>query len=514
MKSHLKLGTRRSLLAWAQSSWVARELERLNPGIKVELVGIDTRGDKIQDVPLQSVQGKEFFVAELDQALRSREVDLSVHSMKDLSLDRPKDFALAAVPARANPRDVVLFGPQVIEKLRRGQPIRIGTSSPRRIENIPSFLARALPRFGSEAPKLEFVEIRGNVNTRLSRVIEALESPRALDGAVLAFAGLIRLWADAAGRAELSKLLKDVRWMVLPLVECPAASAQGALAVECRADDREVRDIIRKLHHEPTARAAQRERALLAEWGGGCHQRFGATAIHHPELGELMYVRGKKPDNSAVDGVSWQAPSKPGQSVQAWDGMEWRPSESASPAQALPSVSGIEGQAVFVAHSRALPDSWLESARKSRIWTSGTSSWFRLAEKGLWVEGSADGLGYDFLQSTLREEVLQLPEASRWKVLTHEDARSGWKSEQVVATYRVPLLTGDTLERAKAALKRATHVFWASGSQYEALRGHAPARASHACGAGKTAQQLRDLDATLNLTVFPSNEEWKKWLNA
>src|SRR5689334_20019725 len=114
ISANLKLGTRRSLLAWAQSSWVARELERLNPGLRVELVGIDTRGDKIQDVPLQSVQGKEFFVAELDDALRSGRVDLTVHSLKDLSLDRPPEFTCAAIPRRRNPRDAALFGPGVL----------------------------------------------------------------------------------------------------------------------------------------------------------------------------------------------------------------------------------------------------------------------------------------------------------------------------------------------------------------------------------------------------------------
>ncbi|MEK6704291.1 MAG: hydroxymethylbilane synthase, partial [Bdellovibrionota bacterium] len=86
MRSELRLGTRKSLLAWAQSSWVAREVERLNPGITVKLVGIETRGDKLLNVSLKNTEGKEFFVAELDEALRSGQVDFSVHSMKDLSL--------------------------------------------------------------------------------------------------------------------------------------------------------------------------------------------------------------------------------------------------------------------------------------------------------------------------------------------------------------------------------------------------------------------------------------------
>src|SRR6185312_14831993 len=98
----------------------------------------------------------------------------------------------AAIPPRENPRDVVLFGPSVLDSLRRGETLRIGTSSPRRLENIPSFLKKVLPSLSGE-PRVELIEIRGNVNTRLSRVHETENPQRRLDGVVLAFAGLIRL---------------------------------------------------------------------------------------------------------------------------------------------------------------------------------------------------------------------------------------------------------------------------------------------------------------------------------
>src|ERR1700704_6193974 len=116
----LRLGTRRSLLARAQSSAVARALERAHPGLKVELVGIDTRGDRITDIPLTQVDGKEFFTAEIDAALREGKVDLTVHSFKDLSLERPEELTLAAVPRRENPRDIVIFAPDVLLELARG----------------------------------------------------------------------------------------------------------------------------------------------------------------------------------------------------------------------------------------------------------------------------------------------------------------------------------------------------------------------------------------------------------
>src|SRR6185436_552720 len=139
-------------------------------------------GDKILDIPLQAVAGKEFFVAEIDDALRSRAVDLTVHSMKDLSLDRPAEFVLGANPRRENPRDVIVFGPSAEAGLKAGRELKIGTSSPRRQENIPAFLKSALPRLGKGDPRAQLVEIRGNVNTRLSRVQEAVGSERHLDG--------------------------------------------------------------------------------------------------------------------------------------------------------------------------------------------------------------------------------------------------------------------------------------------------------------------------------------------
>lgn len=151
----LKLGTRCSLLAMAQSQWVASEVEKYNPDIKVELVGIETRGDQILDIPLSQVEGKEFFVAELDDALIRGRVDFTVHSMKDLSLERPASIVCAAIPQRENPRDVILFSPSVMEKLYRGEVLRIGTSSPRRVENIPPFLNQVLPRMSGTDSSLE-----------------------------------------------------------------------------------------------------------------------------------------------------------------------------------------------------------------------------------------------------------------------------------------------------------------------------------------------------------------------
>ena len=515
MQSTLKLGTRKSLLAWAQSQWVAREVERLNPNIRVELVGIETRGDKILDIPLREVEGKEFFVAEIDAALKSGAVDFTVHSLKDLSLERPREFVTAAIPKRENPRDVILWGPLAEESLKNGRSVKIGTSSPRRLENIPSFLKNALPRFNEQQTalsQLEFLEIRGNVNTRLGRVHEKRDSPRYLDGVVLAFAGLIRLWQDPAGKAELERLLKGVRWMILPLAQCPAAPGQGALAVECRAEDSFTQSLLKKIHDPQTEAAVRRERNLLAESGGGCHQRFGATARPSLGLGELLYVRGKTSDGRDMEEFHWERPTPiggPGDLRSAWDGNQWR--DAGTEGEPLREAPDLGQNAVFVAHSRAVPDQSAKNIRNARIWVSGTSSWFRLAEKGLWIEGCAEGMGFDDLLTTLNEPVLRLPQIEEWTVLTHQAAEKSWIQDgikiKVVPTYKI---APDYSLEAKAALREATHVFWSSGSQHDELKEWVSSKVIHACGPGKTVLRLKERG--ISPLVFPSVKEWRKWL--
>ncbi|MEJ0100428.1 MAG: hydroxymethylbilane synthase [Pseudomonadota bacterium] len=287
IKKTLRLGTRRSPLAWIQSSQVAAAVRAAHPDVEVELVGIETRGDRVLDKPLAEIEGKEFFTAELDIALREKRVDFSVHSLKDLSLDRPPDFVLAAVPKRANPRDIALFAPDVPQRLADGASLRIGTSSPRRVELLPPFLARALPH--AAQGKLMLCNLRGNVDSRLRRLHEPRGSERQLDGIVLALAGLARLYADTVtekqGRQLFSGLLEGLNLMVLPLTESPGAPGQGALAIECRADDVETRALLAALEDPATRGAIAIERALLNEHGGGCHQRFGATLSWLPELG-------------------------------------------------------------------------------------------------------------------------------------------------------------------------------------------------------------------------------------
>ncbi len=378
------------------------------------------------------------------------------------------------------------------------------------MENIPDFLEKALPQF-HQKPHLEFLEIRGNVNTRLSRLW--LEGPKKLDAVVLAFAGLIRLWNDPTAREEMKTLLRMAKWMVLPLRECPTAPGQGALAIECRKSDTELRLLLSQYNDPETTRHVSRERAFLKEWGGGCHQKFGATSMEVSELGDLFYVRGKMPDDRFIDRLDWVAPRREPGEICVWDGSMESPGSKAEIRYLNVNKTDFSGHSVFIAHARAFPkEAKLEHAR---IWTSGVQSWFKLAKRGVWVEGCAEGMGFSFLKPTLKEEVLELSDLKSWVVLTHLQAcqaeASGWEEVgEVIPVYETQALPPGLGQVSGQILGQATHFYWHSSFQYQRLEKSVPKDAHHACGPGKTAHFLRRKG--LDFTVFPSPQEWRKWI--
>jgi len=244
----LRIGTRGSMLALAQANWVKRQIEAHRAGLEVELVTIRTSGDKFADRALQSFGGKGAFTKEIEEALVCAEIDLAVHSMKDLPTDLAPGLAIVAVPAREDPRDVLVSASGAhIADLPAGS--KLGTGSLRRRAQLLHYRTN-----------LALVPIRGNVDTRL-RKLDAGE----VDGLIMAAAGLKRI-----GRAEriTEYLSEDV---------CVSAVAQGALGLEARAADA-VAEEIAFLHDAATYACVSAERAFLRRLGGGCLIPVGARA--------------------------------------------------------------------------------------------------------------------------------------------------------------------------------------------------------------------------------------------
>jgi hydroxymethylbilane synthase len=247
MQKQIKIGTRASLLAMTQSTNIKNLIEAQYPGTTVELVKIITKGDKIVDVPLAKVGGKGLFVKELEEAMLSREVDMAVHSMKDVPSELPEELHIGVVTKREDPRDAFLSVKyKSVHELPQGA--KVGTSSLRRKAQL--FHLR---------PDLEIHDLRGNLDTRIRKLDEGV-----YDAIILATAGLNRLQWSHRITAYFSA------------EEMLPAVAQGAVGIELRKDSQELLAGLAFLQHEETTIAVTGERGFLHRLEGGCQVPIGA----------------------------------------------------------------------------------------------------------------------------------------------------------------------------------------------------------------------------------------------
>ncbi len=270
MPEKLLIATRNSPLALWQAEHVAACLREAHPGLAVELVGMSTEGDKILDTPLAKIGGKGLFVKELEQGLMDGRADIAVHSMKDVPAELPEGLHLPVIMEREDPRDA--FVSNHFESLDAlGPGSRIGTSSLRRQCQL-----------AARRPDLEILFLRGNVNTRLRKLDEGQ-----YDGVILAAAGLKRL--GFSGR---------IRRFLEPEHSLPAVG-QGAVGIECRADDPRINALLRPLHDRDTETCVRAERAMSQRLLGGCQVPIAGYAML--DGGEL-WLRGLvgEPDGSQV----------------------------------------------------------------------------------------------------------------------------------------------------------------------------------------------------------------------
>jgi len=272
----LRLGSRRSPMAISQSGDVARLIAE-QTGRRVEIVGVTTLGDVSRE-PVAQLGGTGVFVSALRESLLRGEVDFAVHSLKDLPTGAAPGITLAAIPARDDPRDA-LVGRNGIKLADLPPGASVGTGAPRR--------AAQLAVLRSE---VTCVPIRGNANTRLGKVRDG-----ELDAVVLAYAGLARI-----GQTDLVSEIFEPDDMV-------PAPGQGALAVECRADDAELVGLLAAIDHAPTRAAVTAERSLLAALEAGCSAPVGAYATIQPGTGRVrlhavvLGTRSETPQPGALD---------------------------------------------------------------------------------------------------------------------------------------------------------------------------------------------------------------------
>ncbi|BCV68173.1 hydroxymethylbilane synthase [Shewanella carassii] len=273
-ENRIRIATRKSPLAMWQAEFVKAELERIHPGLTVELLPMSTKGDIILDTPLAKVGGKGLFVKELEVAMLEDQADIAVHSMKDVPVDFPEGLGLEVICEREDPRDAFVSNKyKCIDELPQGAVV--GTSSLRRQCQLRA-----------RRPDLIIKDLRGNVGTRLGK-LDAGE----YDAIILAAAGLIRL-----------KLSERIASFISAEESLPA-NGQGAVGIECRTDDERVKALLAPLEHKETRYRVLAERAMNTRLEGGCQVPIGAYAEIQDQQLTLRGLVGNPDGSEVISGV-------------------------------------------------------------------------------------------------------------------------------------------------------------------------------------------------------------------
>lgn len=491
----LKVASRKSDLARWQSVQVARAFETLSERPHIEYIFKASLGDQNLDVPLASMGSKGVFTEDFYADLKDGQCDLVVHSWKDLPVEEREDTRIAMTLKRADTRDLLLVPEVAWQAAVKAGRLRVLTSSPRRVYNLEACLRELLP-----APvELEFVNVRGNVPTRLGKMKEQNSA------LILAKAGLDRLLhAEGEGfltsEVSLAAIVRECRFMVLPLSLNPGAPAQGALAVEILQTRDDLSDMCARLTDEATAICVREERRRLAGYGGGCHQKIGITTLDRP-YGRLTSLRGLTDQGEVLE--SWRIDND----------IEWTKAqrENVFPLHAQenswfgrtpykPSATDLAHRpALFVARAQALPEGFTPQPQQL-VWTAGARTWRQLAARGVWVHGTHDGLGESEpmgLESLVGEV--------QWTKLTHTRGNvTAWM--EIFPTYELVHAANPPDLRGK------THFFWMSSTSFERARQLFPAEVQsgyNACGPGSTFEFLsRQQDLKHPPKVFAGLEQF------
>jgi hydroxymethylbilane synthase len=486
---NLRIAARHSDLARLQAYRVGGAIEKKFPEIKVSYTFRASLGDVNLTDPLWKMPEKGVFTEDFVRDLIEGEADLVVHSWKDLPTFARAETEIVATLPRADVRDLLLIRRDRESSMKATGRLCILTSSPRRAYNLESFLKTHLP---CDLNEVVFETVRGNIPTRLKKMLS-----QDVDGLIVAKAALDRLLEApeaefAEVQAEIRRILQLSRLVVLPLSVNPTAAAQGALAIEIAKSNAELRSILAAaelrsilaaIDCRETFTAVSKEREILASYGGGCHQKIGISILPRP-YGEITFLRGLTDAGEVLNRMDLKTSSgltadEKAIFPRATEAAIFFDREKLERTQ----WSSAEGEKyLWISRESAWPDSFTPRP-DAVVWTAGLTTWKNLAARGVWVMGSAEGLGE---HESMQVETL-LGESPDWLKLTHttsgQIAEGGLRS---CATYRL------TPKAVTPDLKGRTHFFWMSGSSFDrALELFPEIRGGfHSSGPGATQRHL------------------------
>jgi len=456
----LKIGTRGSLLARSQANYIKNILEKKHPQNSFKLEIIKTQGDIIQDKPLHELEGKDFFTKELDYALLSDQVDLVVHSGKDLGSDRPDGIVTAAVPKRAIANDI-LFIRKSTQKLLTTNTFEknnfvVGTSSPRRIAQIP-YLKELLP--GLSNLNLVHKNLRGNIDTRINKLVEGQ-----YDAIILACAGIERVSYLEEGEQTLKALMRDLSFSILPLKTHTPAAAQGALIIETLGKNQECLQMISFLNHQETRSEILQEKKIFNQNGGTCYLPLGIYV-----KGNALYKSGKNLKELEIKSIeSLNALPKISKQENIFIGLTKKVHNQVLCDEFIEKYS-IQSETKSSKNSLLATNHSLENFKNVEhtglIFSSGVSSMKTLAKNAYWCHGCFDSQGEKALEQMKSSKSFNLMADfnAPWKIFTNKESLSDYG--EIIPSYARKLV--DISSEYEQKLKNCKVFYWTSFYQYQ-----------------------------------------------
>lgn len=484
-------------MAKIQAYKVSSNLIEKYPELKVEHIFKSTLGDNDLTTPLSKMPDIGVFTNDIKDDLISGRGDLAVHSWKDLPIDTEPGTTICGTLNRADMRDM-LFLKKGGEKKDH---LSILSSSPRRAKNLSIFLPKALP---GKQSKISFCDVRGNIQTRIDKLIQGQE-----DGLVVAKAAIDRILESQEdefqeGRSKLKESIKNLQWMVLPLSANPCAAAQGALALEIRTEDKELQSMIESISDSSALEFIEEERSILKSYGGGCHQKIGAS-IENLKIGEVKTVKGESEEGKEIDERLFTPKNDIKNFFEGLNQNSFFPQNSKDQiffrreklSETNELLRELKRTGIYISRSNAL-DSSISLDDSNCVWASGVSTWESLANQGVWVNGCSDSLGEE---NSPEENPFQ---EMKWLKLSHSDNQN--EGKEILATYRLDPIEIDP------KIKNYTHFYWMSSTAFIRATNVYPEllEAKHATGLGKT----YDLISSLAPGKVMAFLDYKDWLSA
>ena len=500
---NIKILSRKSNLAVIQARLVGQKIKDYFPNINIRYINKKTAGDIDLKTPLSEIGSIGVFTEDLRNDLKTNKCDLAVHSWKDLPLDLGSDTILAGTLKRADQRDILFVKKKSQERIGKTKSIKILSSSPRRIYNLDSFIKNYLP---FDIEKIEFENIRGNIPSRFKKFLAGDG-----DGLVMAKAAVDRLLNNSIEEFDyISEIMREniskCFWTITPLSQNPTSPAQGAIGIEVLIKNNELIEMIKRISDQETLACVNHERKILKNYGGGCHQKIGVSYF----VTHFGLMKAKKGETD--DGIKFYE----------WEKNYLRKNldKKVAEDQIYPSslknhnlfkreyisdgvkrIKEISQHCFWISRSSALPiDAQINST--NIIWTSGIKTWKSLAERGIWVNGTADGMGENFDQNI--DNLTSNP----WIKLTHKSAPKT-KIKEVIYTYHLKELPIDK------NIANKKFFYWMSSSAFSYVLKQYPEIIDgyHACGPGNTYEVLKKMiKDPERLEIVLSYNSWKKKL--